>query len=62
MSDNPIERVTSYEYLGIWIEDKLLFNVHIANLVRKIGFYFRNKSCFTFNAQKKKLVDQVVAF
>ncbi len=31
-----IERVPSYKYLGIWIDDKLLFNVHIANLIRKL--------------------------
>lgn len=50
----------SYKYLGIWIDGKLLFNVYIAKLVRKlkvkIGFYFRNKFCFTFSA-KKKLVE-----
>ena len=55
-----IERVSSYKYLGIWIDDKLLFNVHIFNLIRKlkvkIGFYFRNKYNFTFHA-KKKLVE-----
>ncbi len=55
-----IERVPFYKYLGIWIDDKLLFNVHIANLIRKLklklGFYFRNKSNFTFSA-KKKLVE-----
>ncbi len=55
-----IERVPFYKYLGIWIDDKLLFNVHIANLIRKLklklGFYFRNKSNLTFNA-KNKLVE-----
>ncbi len=52
-----IEGVTFYKYLDIWIDDKLLFNVHIANLIRKLklklGLYFRNKSNFTFNAKKK---------
>lgn len=44
-----------------WIDEKLSFNVHISNLVKKlkmkIGFNFRNKSCFTFSAKKKKLVE-----
>lgn len=26
-----IERVTSYKYLGIWLDDKLSFGVHIDN-------------------------------
>ncbi len=47
-------------YLGIWIDYKLSFNVHIANLIRKLkiklGFYFINKSNLTFNA-KKKLIE-----
>ncbi len=47
-------------YLGIWIDYKLSFNVHIANLIRKLkiklGFYFINKSNLTFIA-KKKLIE-----
>lgn len=31
-----IERVPSYKYQGIWIDNKLLFSVHIAKLVRKL--------------------------
>ncbi len=46
-----IERVPSYKHF--WTDDKLLFDVHIANLIRmlkvKLGFYFRNKSNFTFS-------------
>ncbi|MDF4405775.1 hypothetical protein P3471_24855, partial [Vibrio parahaemolyticus] len=52
-------------YLDIWTDDKLSFNVHTAALVRKlevkIGFYFRNKSCFTFSAEKK-LVEATFLF
>ena len=48
--------LVSYKYLGIWIHEKLSFNIQICNLVEKlklkIGFYFRNKSCFTFSAKK----------
>lgn len=57
MSDGKVtEMVPLYKYLGKWIDDKLLSNVHIANLIRKpkmkSEFNFRNKSCFTFNAKK----------
>lgn len=31
----PIERVTSYKYLGIWLDDKLSFGVHIESLLKK---------------------------
>lgn len=30
------ESVSSYEYLGIRIDDELSFKIHIANLVRKL--------------------------
>ncbi len=57
-----VRRVPFYKYLGIWIDDTLIFNVYIANLIRKLklklGFYFRNKSNFTSNA-KKKLVEAI---
>ncbi len=58
-----IERVPSYKYLGIWIDDNFLFHVHIANLIRKLklklGFYFfsgsyqlRSSKCFLFNVPR----------
>lgn len=57
LDGKSIERVSSYKYLGIWIDDKLSFNEHITALVKKLkvklGFYYRNKSCFTFSARKK---------
>ena len=60
LDGKSIERVSSYKYLGIWIDDKLSFKVHINTLVKKLKvklvFFFRNKSCFTFSA-KKKLVE-----
>lgn len=41
-----VENVSSYKNLGLWIDEKLTFKVHIENLVRKLraklGFYFRN--------------------
>lgn len=52
-----IERVKSFKYLGILIDDSLSFKGHVEHLVRKlrlkIGFYFRNRLCFSFNAKKK---------
>lgn len=52
-----IELVSSYTYLGIWLDEKLSFKTHFDNLVKrlkvKLGFYFRNKSCFNFAARKK---------
>jgi len=52
-----IEIVSSYKYLGFLIDDQLSFKLHIQNLVKrlklKLGFFFRNKSCFTFSARKR---------
>lgn len=52
-----IERVSTYKYLGMWLDDKLTFKIHIDALVKKLrvklGFYFRNKSCFSLEARKK---------
>lgn len=52
-----IEVVNSYKYLGILIDDSLNFKPHVLNLVKKLrlklGFYFRNKLCFSFNVKKR---------
>jgi len=54
---NVIESVSSYIYLGLLIDDYLSFKHHIQQLVKKLRlrlcFYFRNKSCFSFNAKKR---------
>ena len=31
-----IERVSSYKYLGVWIDDKMTFNYHIDDLVGRL--------------------------
>lgn len=53
----PIERVSSYKYLGIWLDDKLSFGVHIESLSKKLrpklGFFFRLKKCFPYSARKR---------
>lgn len=55
-----IEVVKSYKYLGIMIDDSLTFKPHVETLVKKLrlklGFYFRNRMCFSFNV-KKRLVE-----
>ena len=52
-----IEVVTSYKYLGILIDDGLSFKLHIQQLTKKfklkLGFYFRNKACFSFEARRR---------
>lgn len=53
---NVIELVKSYKYLGFILECDLSFKSHIANLASKLkvklGFYYRNKSCFSLRARK----------
>ncbi len=52
-----IESVKEYKYLGIIVDDALSFSSHITQLKKKLkinlGFYFRNKFCFSFNVRKK---------
>ena len=52
-----IELVSSYKYLGIHIDDSLTFTEHIESLLKrlklKLGFFFRNKSCFSFHIRKQ---------
>jgi len=42
-----IERVPTYKYLGIWLDEKLAFDVHINYLVKRLkprlGFLFQKK-------------------
>ena len=51
------ESVSSYKYLRFLIDDSLSFKSQIQQLVKKLklrlGFYFRNKSCFSFDAKRK---------
>ena len=49
--DLEIEVVTSYKYLGVWIDVTLSFSQHISNLQAnvksRLGFLYRNRSSFT---------------
>ena len=35
LNGTPIERVSNYKYLGIWMDDKLSFKIHIPELTKK---------------------------
>ena len=56
LNGTPIERVSNYQYLGIWIDDKLSFKIHIYELTEKLkskwSFFYRNISCFTLKYRK----------
>uniref|UniRef100_A0A3P9K1B3 Reverse transcriptase domain-containing protein n=1 Tax=Oryzias latipes TaxID=8090 RepID=A0A3P9K1B3_ORYLA len=57
LEGNNIEVVHEYKYLGVLIDDSLTFKPHVENLVKKLrlklGFYFRNKLCFSFEVKKR---------
>ena len=46
-----LEVVTSYKYLGVWLDGALSFSQHISKLQAKdksrLGFLYRNRSSFT---------------
>ena len=47
---------TTYKYLGFLIEQNFSFKLHTENVVSKLkiklGFFYRNKSCFSFRTMK----------
>ena len=57
MQGQVLQVVSYYKYLGIWLDDCLTFKLHVTNLLKKLrvrlGFFFRNKSCFSFEARKR---------
>ena len=57
LNRTPIERVSNYWYLGIWIDDKLSFKIHISELTRKLksksSFVYRNRACFNLKCRKQ---------
>ncbi len=56
--------VTTYKYLGIVIDENLPFKSHIEKLVSKLkmklGFFFRNKSCFSLQVRKHLILTTFV--
>ncbi len=44
-----IERVSSYKYLGIWMDERLAFDIHIDKLLKKL----KTKTRFLLSPQKR---------
>ena len=57
LNGTSIERVPHYKYLGIWLDEKLTFNMHIDILIKslrmKLGFLYRNRACFPWHTRKR---------
>ena len=52
---SELEFVSSYKYLGLWLDNSLSFKFHVNNLQAKVkarlGFLYRNKASFTHSAK-----------
>ena len=63
LNGSDLEYVYNYKYLGVWLDSKLSFQIHIKHLQSKIksriGFLFRNKASFT-HAAKHTLVKMTI--
>ena len=50
LDGTSIEKVSKYKYLGLWLDDNLSFKHHVNDLAsrlrQKVGFLYRNRSCF----------------
>ena len=57
LEGNVIEVVHMYKYLGVLLDDSLTFKIHIDILVKrlklKLGYFFQNKFCFSFEVKKQ---------
>jgi hypothetical protein len=58
-----LELLTSYKYLGVWLDSTLSFSQHISKLQAKVksrlGFLYLNRSSFTPDA-KRTLVQMTI--
>lgn len=58
-----IDYIECYKYLGVWLDGKLSYEIHINELLKRvkacIGFLYRNKSSFT-HSLKQHLVKLTV--
>ena len=61
--DLEVEVVTSYKYLGAWLDGTLSFSQHISKLQAKVksilGFFYRERSSFT-PAAKLTLIQMTI--
>ncbi len=61
-----IKRVNSYKHLGIWLDERLGFNIHIENILKKLipkfGFLFHIKKCFPFEVKKNNYYPKLFPF
>ena len=57
LNEKLVEWVSVYKYLGFHLEENLSFRHHIESLTKKLwvklGFFYRNKGCFSFGARKR---------
>ena len=57
LSGSPIDQVSHYKYLGIWLDDKLSYKFHVDELSKKLkcklSFLYRNRACFNLNCRKQ---------
>ncbi len=57
IDDLQIERVSIYKYLGIWLDEKLAFDVHIDYLVKRLQkdwvFFFGKKKDFPLELERE---------
>lgn len=51
MGGHPLTKTTSYKYLGIYIDNKLSWDIHINNIIKKLsqvaGVIFKNRECLS---------------
>lgn len=60
---SDLERVSSFKYLGLWIDPELTFKPHIDYIVKKcqasLSSLYRASECFTFEV-RKRLITQLI--
>ena len=63
LDKSELEFIDTYKYLGFWLDSSLSFKTHINTLLTKvrarIGFLYRNKASFTYEA-KNTLVKMTI--
>lgn len=50
------DKVSSYKCLGVWLDDRLTFKVHVAHLMKKLkvrmGVYYHKRACFNWAVRR----------